>query len=216
MENAMLTLYDYLPSQNGWKVRQLLQHLRLPYRSKVVSIFEGEGRDEDYLAINPTGAVPAILFDDGQTLAESNAILFYLARGSIFLSDDPFAQAKTLQWLSFEADYIQSTLGAVRHWRMTGKLDRRPPELVRARQLAGNAALAALERELATRDFLVGSYGIADISMYAYAHLAEEADVSLLPFPNVTKWIERVQTHASHLAERHPYSIDPHSGRELP
>lgn len=78
----MLTLYDYLPSQNGWKIRQLLRHIGRPYETRIVSIFEGHGKLPDYLAINPTGAVPAVTFDDGRSLAESNAILFHLARGS--------------------------------------------------------------------------------------------------------------------------------------
>jgi len=212
----VLTLYDYLPSQNGWKVRQLLHHLDVPYRTVLVSIFEGEGRRPEYLAINPTGAVPAIRFDDGRTLSESNAILFHLAEGSQWLAQDAFLRAKTLQWLSFEADYVQSTLGAVRHWRMTGKLDRRPRELVSSRVAAGEAALAALDRVLADSDYLVGDYGIADISMFAYAHLAEEAGVELTTYGNVTAWIERVRSRSGHLSERFGYDVDPHSAGELP
>lgn len=212
----MLTLYDYLPSQNCWKVRQMLAHLGRPYRTEIVSIFEGEGKRPAYRAINPTGAVPALRLEDGRTLAESNAILFHLARNTPWLADDPFEQSKTLQWMSFEADYVQSTLGAVRHWRMTGKLDRRPEQLVSSRIAAGRSALTALDRELAQRPFLVGAYGIADISMYAYAHLAHEAGVALADYPNVSAWATRVAAQPGHLAERHPYSIDPHSAGELP
>ena len=86
----MLTLFDYLPSQNGWKIRQVLAHLGLPYRTQLVSIFEGAGQHPEYLAINPTGAVPAIRLDDGRVLAESNAILWYLAEGTPLLPDDRF------------------------------------------------------------------------------------------------------------------------------
>lgn len=212
---VMLTLYDYLPSQNGWKVRQLLHHLALPHAVKNVSIFEGEGRRPDYLAINPTGAVPAIRFDDGRVLSESNAILFHLARDTSLLPSDPFAQAKILQWMSFEADYIQSTLGAVRHWRMTGKA--RPADIVASRQQAGRRALTALDDELAKRPFLVDNgYSIADVAMYAYGHLADEAGVPLASFDNVAAWADRVRAQPGHLAERHPYAIDPHSAGELP
>ena len=211
----MLTLYDYLPSQNGWKVRQILSHLALPHTVKIVSIFEGEGRSPEYLAINPSGAVPAIQYNDGRTLAESNAILFHLARGSDLLPDDFFAQAKVLQWMSFEADYVQSTLGAVRHWLLTGKA--RPADLMAGRQSAGERALAALDQELEARPFLVGStYTVADIAMYAYAHLAEEAGVPLAPYPNTVAWTDRIRAQPGHLAERHAYGIDPHSSRELP
>lgn len=211
----MLTFFDYLPSQNGWKVRQMLHHLSIPHDVALVSIFEGEGRRPDYLAINPTGAVPAIRFDDGRTLAESNAILFCLANRSEYLPDDPFAQAKTLQWMSFEADYVQSTLGAARHWLMTGKT--RPAEAVEARQAGGRRALTALDQALNASAFLVeGRYSVADISMYAYAHLADEAGVALAPYPNVLAWIDRVRSQQLHLAERHAYAIDPYSAGELP
>ena len=90
----MLTLFDYLPSQNAWKIRQLLQHLQRPYRTVEVSIFEGEGQRADYLRISPTGTVPAIQLDDGRTLAESNAILMYLAQGTPYLPDDALGRAK--------------------------------------------------------------------------------------------------------------------------
>ena len=211
----MLTLYDYLPAQNGWKVRQILHHLSIPHHVRFVSIFEGEGQRPEYRAINPTGAVPAIRLEDGRTLAESNAILFHLARGSRYLPDDPFAQAKVLQWMSFEADYVQPTLGAARHWIMTGKT--RPAEIIAARQAAGRRALAALDDQLGRGAFIVGDkYSVADISMYAYAHLAEEAGVTLAPFPNVLAWSDRVRSQSFHLAERHAYSIDSHSARELP
>jgi glutathione S-transferase len=211
----MLTFYDYLPSQNGWKVRQVLHHLSVPHVVEIVSIFEGEGHRSEYLAINPTGAVPAITFDDGRTLSESNAMLFHLAHGSTLLPADSFLRAKVLQWMSFEADYIQSTLGTARHWLMTGKT--RPADIIAARQAGGRRALAALDRELETRPYLVGStYSVADIAMYAYAHLADEAGVPLAPYPSVRAWADRIRAQPDHLAERHPYDIDPHSTRELP
>src|SRR5258705_5476928 len=111
----MLTLYDYLPSQNGYKIRLLLAQLGRPYRTEIVSIFEGEGQRPDYLAVNPWGAVPAIRLDDGRVLAESNAILFHLARDTVYLPGDAFLQAKTLQWMSFEADYVQMRMGSLRY-----------------------------------------------------------------------------------------------------
>src|SRR3546814_8113712 len=88
----MLTLYDYLPSQNAWKVRQLLYHLGLPHRTEHVGIFEGEGRRESFLRISPAGTVPAIELDDGRVLAESNAILCFLADGTPYLPGDAFAR----------------------------------------------------------------------------------------------------------------------------
>jgi len=212
----MLTLFDYLPSQNAYKVRLLLSHLGLPYRSKLVSIFEGEGQSADYLAVNPTGAVPALRLEDGRVLAESNAILTYLATGTQYLPADAFAAAKVQQWMSFEQDYVLN-IASLRHWTMTGKLARRPEALVAMRRSGGLRALQILERELTQRPFITGDqYTIADIALFAYTHRADEAGLPLREFPHVLAWIGRVRAQAGFLDEHHPYSIDPHSSGELP
>jgi glutathione S-transferase len=213
----MLTLYDYLPSQNGYKIRLLLAQLERPYRTELVSIFEGAGQRPEYLAVNPWGAVPAIRLDDGGVLAESNAILCYLADGTPYLPDDPFARAKALQWMSFEADYVQSSMGSLRYWTLTGKLPLRPRELVDSKRSASMKALAIMDREFARRRFILGErYSVADISLFAYSHVARDAELPLDDFPNVLGWIERVRAQPRFLATVHPYSIDPYSGRELP
>lgn len=213
----MLTLYDYLPSQNGYKIRLLLNQLDRPYRTETVSIFEGEGQRPEYLAINPTGAVPAIRLEDGRVLAESNAILFHLAEGSRFLPADSFQRAKVLQWMSFEADYIQSTAGSLRYWTLTDKLGRRPAAMIEAKRQGALKALAALDRELAQRPFIVGDdYTIADISLFGYTHLARDADLPLGNYRNVIAWIDRVRSQPRFLDRVYPYSIDPHSSNELP
>jgi glutathione S-transferase len=213
----MLTLYDYLPSQNAWKVRQLLRHLQRPYRTQPVSIFEGEGRAPDYRAISPTGTVPALRLDDGRVLAESNAILMFLAEGTPYLPDDAYGRAKVWQWLSFEQERVESQIGALRHWTLTGKLPRRPAVLIEMKRKSGVNALSILDAELATRDFIAGDrYGIADIAVFAYASRAEEAGLSLQPYSHFRAWVARVEAQTGFLAEMHPYSIDPHSAGELP
>lgn len=213
----MLTLYDYLPSQNGYKIRLLLNHLGREYRTQTISIFEGEGQRPEYRALNPTGAVPAMRLDDGRVLSESNAILFYLAEGTDYLPVDPFDRAKVLQWMSFEADYIQSTAGSLRYWTLTGKLPRRPREMVEGKRSGALKALAALDRELADRAFILGEpYTIADMSLFAYTHVARDADLSLDDYRNVIAWIDRVKAQPGFLDRVYPYSIDPHSVRELP
>lgn len=213
----MLTLFDYLPSQNAWKVRLLLNHLGRAYRTETVSLFEGAGQHAEYRRISPTGTVPAIRLDDGRVLAESNAILLYLADGSAYLPADAFGRAKVCQWLSFEQERIESTIGALRHWRLTGKLARRAAVLVEGKRDAALRALAILEAELATRPFLVGdAYTIADMSVFAYASRAEEADLSLQPYRALRDWIARVRAQPGFLDVMHPYALDPHSVRELP
>jgi len=213
----MLTLFDYLPSQNAWKVRQLLNHLQQPYRTEYISIFEGEGQRPDYLAVNPTGAVPAIRLDDGRVLAESNAILAFLAEGTRYLPDDVFGRAKVLQWLSFEGNYVEPSIGTLRHWIMTGKDARRPDALIESRRAGSLKALSILDRELASRPFIAGdAYTIADLSLFAYTSRARDAKLPLDDFANVVTWIARVEAEPGFLATMYPYSIDPHSSGELP
>jgi glutathione S-transferase len=213
----MLTLFDYLPSQNAWKVRLLLNHLRRPYRTVPVSIFEGEGQTAEFRRINPTGTVPAIQLDDGRVLAESNAILTYLAEGTPYLPTDPFERAKVQQWLHFEQERVESVIGSLRHWMMTGKLARRSADMIEAKRSAAVRTLGMLESELATRPFIAGDrYSIADMAIFAYASRAQEAGLSLEAHAQLRAWIARVEAQPGFLATMHPYSIDPHSTRELP
>ncbi|GLQ51550.1 glutathione S-transferase family protein [Dyella flava] len=213
----MLTLFDYPASENAWKVRQLLQHLQRPYRTVNISIFEGEGRTDAYLRISPTGTVPAIQLEDGRTLAESAAILFFLATDTPYLPADAFGRAKVQQWLSFEQERIESVIGSLRYWTLTGKLERRAPALVEMKRSTGHGSLQILERELALRPFLTDhGYCIADIAVFAYTSHAAEAGFSLEPYPHVRAWLARVKSQPGFLATMHPYSDDPFSTSELP
>ena len=216
----MLILHDYLPSQNAWKVRQLLAHLDIPYRQEFIAIFDGEGQTGEFLAKNPAGAVPVLELEPGQCLAESNAILCYLGEGSRYLPDDRWLRAQVMRWLCFEADYVQSSVATLRHWTLTGKTARRDPALVEGKRNASIKLLGMLERHLSNRaaaSFLVGDgYTIADIAVFAYVHLAGDAGIALAGFPALTDWIARVQAQPGHLAQVYPYAIDPHSGRDLP
>ncbi|MCK9685361.1 glutathione S-transferase family protein [Scleromatobacter humisilvae] len=212
----MLTFYDYLPSQNAFKVRLLQSQLRIPHDTKYVSIFSGEGQSPEYRRINPTGAVPAIRLEDGRVLAESNAILTFLAEGTDFMPSDPFERAKVNQWLSFEQDYVQNTIGSLRYWTMTSKLDSRPADLVRSKMATAIKALQILDEEFSSKPFICGQhYTVADISLYAYASRADEAGISLAPFKHFERWVQRVERTPGFVAEIYPYSIDPRSSGEL-
>ena len=207
----MLTLHDYLPSQNSWKVRVLLGQLGIEYRTKPVAIFEGESRTEAFLALNPVGAIPVLELEDGRAIAESNAILTYLAHGTRFLPDERFAHAKVMQWLSFEQYYVDPVVGSRRFWTLTGRLERFAG-MVPHRRETGVRALAALQRALAREPFLAGDdFTIADIAVYSYGHLADDCGFVLADYPAVTAWIERVASAIGPGYPVHPYGIDPHS-----
>jgi glutathione S-transferase len=212
----MLRLYDYLPSQNAWKVRLLLSHLGLPYERVPVSIFEGESHAEAYLEKNPAGAVPVLEVEPGRFIAESNAILCYLAEGTPFLPEDRFERAKVMQWLFFEQSCVEPQIGSLRYWTLTGKLAKRSEDMVAGKRAYSLRALAALERRLAGHRFLAGGrYTIADMAVYAYAAHADEAGLDLAPYPALRAWIGHVEAEPGFLRERFPYSIDPHASGEL-
>lgn len=208
----MLTLHDYLPSQNGWKVRVLLGLIEIPYDNRIISIFEGESHTDAFLELNPAGAVPVLQLEDGSAIAESNAILTYLAEGTPFLPADRFQRAKIMQWLFFEQYNLEPVIGSLRFWTLTGRLERNQG-MVAGKREAGVRTLAAINRSLAHNSFLVGNnFTIADIAVYAYSHRAVDCGFSLTDYPAFVAWAGRVRDAIGPGYPVHPYSIDPHSG----
>jgi glutathione S-transferase len=213
----MITLYDYLPSQNAYKVRLLLSQLERPYHTELLSIFQGEAQRDGFLEKNPAGAVPVLELEDGRILTESNAILLYLAEGTCFLPADAWDRAQVARWMFFEEDLIQNSIASLRHWIMTGKIARRSTEMVAAKRAVGIKTMNILERWLRNREFLASSgYSVADISVFAYVSRAEEAEIPLAPYPAIAAWVARVRAQAHFLDTVYPYSVDPYSVRELP
>jgi glutathione S-transferase len=189
----MITLYDYLDSGNGYKVRLLLTQLGIPFRYVEVDIMQGETRTPQFLAMNPDGRIPTIQLDDGRHLAQSDAILWYLAEGTAFLPSERFARAQVLQWMFFEQyshePYVATPRFIVRH---LGADDPRRAELPQ-RLERGRAALAVMEKHLHSRSYFVDErYTIADIALYAYTHVAEDGGLELAPYPQLQAWLARV------------------------
>jgi glutathione S-transferase len=189
----MLTLYDYLDSGNGFKVRLLLSQLTQQYCWVERDIIAGETRTPDFLARNPNGNIPVIETDDGMCLAESNAILWYLAEGSAFVPHEKMARAQVLQWMFFE-QYSHEPYVATPRFIFKHLPENSPRRAELSQRLAkGRAALAVMDTHLNGRQFFVAeSYSIADIALYAYTHVAGEATLDLTPFKNVTAWLQRV------------------------
>ena len=195
----MLTLYDYLPSGNGYKVRLLLSQLAIPFRLIEKDILKGETRTPEFLAINPDGRIPAIVFDDGRRLAQSNAIMFYFAESTKFMPADRFERAEALQWMFFEQYSHEPHIAVARFWLHVGDkkeyADRLPEKWQR-----GYQALDAMERHLGKRQYFVGEkYSIADISLYAYTHVAEEGGFDLGKYPRIRGWLDRVADQPGHV-----------------
>ena len=204
----MLKLYDYLPSLNGFKIRLLLQHLGQPYQHVPVAIFQGESRTPEFLEKNPVGAIPVLEPEPGVHIAESNAILCYLAEGTAYLPAERLARARVMQWLFFEQYYVEPTIGTLRFWVLTNKV-KANEALAAGKRGAGERALDALERHLSRHSFLANdSYSIADIAVFAYSHLAADAQFDLSSRPSLVRWIERVKGQSTALPKVYPYTPD--------
>ncbi len=194
-----MRLYDFHESGNGYKVRLLLNQLGIPYQRIELDILKGETRTPDFLAKNPNGRIPLLELDDGTRLAESNAILFYLALGTNFLPEDRLKQAQVLQWMFFEQYSHEPYVAVVRFWHFSGQAEAMADEIP-ARMERGYQALGVMERHLEVRDFFVGErYSIADVALYAYTHVAEEGRFELDRFPRIQAWLGRVAGQPGHI-----------------
>lgn len=194
----MYTIYGDVNSGNCYKVRLLAEQLALPYRWIGIDTLKKETQSVEFLNRNPNGKIPLLEIEDGKCLPESNAILHFLAEGTPLLPTDRFEHAQVLQWLFFEQyshePYIATARYIVRYLR-------RPPELeaqLQAKLAPGYRALQVMESHLRSRLFFVGErYTIADISLFAYSHVAEEGGFELTKFPAIREWFARVRSQPS-------------------
>ena len=193
-----LLLYDNDISGNCYKVRLLLTQLELAFERRELSVFDRSDRSEVLGELNPALRVPTLVLDDGRPLAESNAILCYLARGTSMLPDDPYEQAQTLQWLFFEQYCHEPNIAVARFWAHAGT---QPNSADRERTTTGgDAALTAMEHHLDGRKFFVSErYTVADIALYAYTHVAPEGGFALDPYPAVRGWLGRVASQPGYI-----------------
>jgi glutathione S-transferase len=197
----ILRLYDFLPSGNGYKIRLLLTQMGMPFERVEVNITKGESRTPEFLSKNPNGRIPVLEVEAGKYLAESNAIMVYLSEGTEFLPYDRFLRAQVLQWLFFEQYSHEPYIATSRFWiSILGKAQEYH-EAIEQKREPGYAALRTMEKHLSNRTFLVGErYTIADISLFAYTHVADEGGFDLTQFPAIQAWIERVKAESRYIS----------------
>ena len=198
----MYTLYSMKRSGNSYKVRLTLARLNAPYRLVEVDILKGESRTPDFLAKNPSGQIPLLEVAPGRHLAESNAILWYVAGGTPLAPDDRIERAEALQWMFFEQHSLEPNLGAAYFWLnlIKGGRDLQRHALEDWME-QGHRALGVMEKHLSRHDYFAADrYTIADIALYAYSHLAHECDFDLAPYPAVRAWLARVADEPGHVA----------------
>ena len=198
----MYTLYSMRRSGNCYKVRLALAQLDIPHELIEIDILKGETRTPEFLAKNPSGHVPLLEVEPGRYIAESNAILWYIAGHTPLVPDDRIGRADMLQWMFFEQHSLEPNIGAAYFWLTLVKGGR---ELQRHAledwMEEGYRALGVMEKHLARNHFFAADrYTIADIALYAYTHMAHECDFDLGGFPAVRGWLKRVADQPGHIA----------------
>lgn len=185
-------LYDNPVSGNCYKVRLILGLLDIEFERRELSVVDHSDRAGVLGGLSPSLSVPTVVLEDGRPLAESNAILWYFAEGTRYLPDDPYERAQTLQWMFFEQYKHEPAIAVVRFWVAISE-DPPPAADIEARRTAGRVALKVMERYLGDHEYFVGErFTIADITLYAYTHVAPEGGFDLEPYPSVRTWLERV------------------------
>jgi glutathione S-transferase len=193
-------VYGDVYSGNCYKVKLLMRLLGIGHEWIHVDIMQGESRTPEFLAMNPNGKVPVVRLPDGRYLSESNAILNYLAEGSEYLPAARYERAQVLQWQFFEQYSHEPCIATSRYIiRYLGRPPEQEPRL-REKAAPGYKALDVMERHLSSRPFFVGDqYTIADITLYAYTHVAEEGGFDLAKYANIRAWLDRVANQPGHV-----------------
>ncbi len=196
----MYRVYGGIQSGNCYKIKLLMNHLEIAHEWIEVNILQGETRTEEFLAKNPNGKIPVLELTSGKCLSESNAILNYLAHGTSYLPDEPWERANVLKWQFFEQYSHEPYIAVARFIAIYLGLPEERRAEFEAKKEGGNKALAVMERQLSETEFLVnGALTIADISLYAYTHVAHEGGFDLSAYPAIGAWLSRVASHPRHI-----------------
>ncbi len=197
----MYTLYSMQRSGNSYKVRLALAHLAMPYRLVEIDILKGESHTPEFLTKNPSGQVPLLEVLPGRYLAESNAILWYVAAESSLVPEDLVDRAEALQWMFFEQHSLEPNIGAAYFWLCLVKGGRELQQHALEEWMEeGHRALGVMEKHLRNRPFFAADrFTIADIALFAYTHLAHLCEFDLAGFPAVRAWHDRVAAQPHHI-----------------
>ncbi|HEY9056352.1 MAG TPA: glutathione S-transferase family protein [Aurantimonas sp.] len=191
----MITIHGMQDSGNCYKPRLLMALLGKPFRHVEVSSLDGSTQQPGFLALNPIAKVPVLELEDGRTLPESDAILWYLGENSRFVPSDPFERATMLSWMFFEQYSHEPTVAVRRSLLVYPEMaEVATPERLAATLAGGNKALAVMEATLSRADWLVGDApSLADIALYAYTHVADQGGFDLAIYPGIGGWLKRVE-----------------------
>ena len=190
LQGTLPRIYGDIASGNCYKIKLLMSLLDIPHHWQHLDILNGETRTEAFRSINPNGKIPCLVLPDGRCLAESNAILNYLAEGSQLLPGNSFDRALVLQWQFFEQYSHEPYIAVARFINKYLGLPEDRHEEYQSKQEGGNRALKVMEQQLQQTAFLIGEqFSIADISLYGYTHVADEGGFDLSGYPAIQRWV---------------------------
>jgi len=190
-----MKIYGDIYSGNCYKLKLMCALLALEHDWIPIDLLRGETRSDSFLALNSNGQIPVCVTNDKQVLTESNAILFYLAQGSGYWPDDRLPQTRVLEWQFFEQYNHEPTIAVARFIKVYQNMPDSRKEEYKGKLKAGYRALDLMEKHLEHRDFLVGEHcSIADISLFAYTHVAHEGGFDLSAYPSIGSWISTIQS----------------------
>ena len=198
-----LILHEDPGSANCYKVRLTAALAGVPIERRAYDIMKGETRTPEFLAnVSANGRIP-VLQVGNRFISESNAICFYIADGSSLVPADRFERADMLRWLFWEQYQHEPNIATLRFWMTWVGIDRLT-DLQRSqmpvKRKLGNDALQLMDGHLKGREWFVGgAMSLADICLFAYTHVADEADFDLALYPNVVEWMERIMTQPGHV-----------------
>jgi len=197
----MITVYGDIKSGNCYKIALLFSQLAIKHQWKEILVVNGETRTQEFLAMNPAGQIPVVLLDNGEVLTQSNAILNYFANGTALMPETPLARARVQEWQFYEQYNHEPTIAVRRYIKLFLGLPAERQAEFDNKEEGGYKALATMESRLAKHKYLVGeSYSVADISLYAYTHVAHEGDFDLSRFPGICDWLERVRKQPGYVS----------------
>ena len=197
----MITVYGDIKSGNCYKIALLFSQLNIEHRWQEVLVVNGETRTEEFLSLNPAGQIPVVVLDNEEVLTQSNAILNYFAQGTSLLPADALELARVQEWQFYEQYNHEPTIAVRRYIKKFLGLPAERQAEFDSKEEGGYKALAVMESHLAKHQYLVGnSYSVADISLYAYTHVAEEGDFDISRFPGIFDWLARVRNQPGHIS----------------
>lgn len=196
----MYKVYGDINSGNCYKIKLLMALLDVDHEWIHLDVLQAQTQTAEFRSKNPNAKIPALELPDGKCLSESNAILNFLADDCAYLPAEAYARAKVLQWQFFEQYSHEPYIAVARFIKKYLGLPAEREAEYCSRHDGGYKALAVMELQLATTPYLVGAnYSIADISLYAYTHVAHEGGFDLTAYPAIQQWLQRISAHPKHV-----------------